>query len=287
MNTPLFAASRGFTVKDWIDPGGALIHVQAAETRTGTATAAGTGTESLALDVDIWRKVKGALQPLQIMVVGTGPGYGSLVLAENYRMALDYAGNDNRVEPCVCVTGDSTTVDENAYHLGGSGDGETFLSIVVQPSGAFELDVPIGSMSGTSKGVFATSGCGSPPVHDPREDYLYASLPKVTVAGQLDPSKASGEITGSVTLATSLSVPGTVGGLYSGGLSQLPVSPVVKVDYAFSYTLTRITIPGRMAPTEPPLASTAPRLVVPANTSWQAAPRLTARQLSCAPPGGP
>ena len=111
-----------------------------------------------------------------------------------------------------------------------------------------------------------------------RSAFLLAHLPQVTITGQLDPTKSSGDLQGSVTLATSLSVPETVGGLYTGGLSQLPVSPVVTVDYAFSYTLTRL--PYRLAPVGPPLASTAPRLV-PANTSWQAAPRLTARQLSC------
>ena len=127
MNTPLFAASRGFTVKDWIDPG-RPDHVQIAESRTGTVTAAGTGSETLALDVDIWRKMKGTLQPIDL-VVPTMPGGGGATLTENFRMVLDYAGNHNVVEPCVCVTGDSTTVDENAYHLGGAGDGERSLSI--------------------------------------------------------------------------------------------------------------------------------------------------------------
>ncbi len=285
MNTPLFSARRGFTVKDWTDLANAVIHVQSAESRSGTATAAGTGTETVSLDVDIYRKVPVGTKAIDIVLGTTGPGYGSVALTENYRMVLDYAGNNDRTEPCACVIGTDTILDQNTYHLGGSGDADSLMMIVVQPDGTFTLDVPIGSMVGTSRGIWATSGCGVPPVYTEPAVYDSVYLPPVTVTGQLDLSKASGDVTGRATLATSMTVPGTVGGIYSGGFSQLPISPVVTVDYAFSYTLTRI--PYRMAPVSPPLASTAPRLVVPASTSWQPAPKLTSSQLRCAAPGGP
>jgi hypothetical protein len=286
MNTPLFSASRGFTVKDWTNPGNALIHVQSTENRFGTATSAGTGTETVSLDVDIYRKLPGTLKPIDIMLGTTGPGYGAATLSENYRLVLDYAGDNDRIEPCLCVIGNDTIIDRNGYHLGGSGDADALLMITVQPDGSFSMDVPIGSMAGPSKGIWATSGCGALPFYSEPAAYTQVALPTVTVTGQLDLTKASGDITGTATLATSMTVPGMVGGLYSvGGLSQLPISPVVTVDYSFSYTLTRI--PYRLAPASPPLASTAPRLAVPAYTSWQPAQKLTSPQMRCAAPGGP
>ncbi len=281
MNTLAFAARYRLPVEDHQSLDGVVVRVELAGGLAGAVTPAGEGSESVDATVSLVEKPAEADRAgLEFVFFGGQPAAAIVSLAENGRRDLRYRGAVKTLEPCVCAEGDedkSASADWSAARAGDEKDPALLMATMLE-DGSYTLRLPLGFVKGSGSQKAHRSGCDEPTADESERLEVAASLGEITIAGQVDPSLASGTIEGSLSGEVDVSIPRSLGGFYAGGVAHSTVRLSGTVEYAFGYSRTTLTLPA------PPPAAPPPAAPLPAAPPPAAPPvaRLTSAALPAA-----
>lgn len=261
MNTMVFSARYRLPVQDHQPLDNVIVRVELSGSLSGAVTSNGQGSESVDATLSLVEKPAEGDQALQFVFFNGQPSVAVVSLAENGLRDVRYRGQRHLEEPCVCIEGtfiDDERADWLAVRVGDEKDPRAVLATMLE-DGSYTINLPLGEVKGKGWSKVHSSGCEDPTVDESEKLEVFASLGEITITGQVDPTKASGTIEGSISPSVDVKVPASLGGFYAGGVAHTTVRLNGTVDYVFSYTRTTVTLPPGTP--VPPLAPSLTRLV--------------------------
>ena len=289
MNTPVFAGRYGLVVEDHKKLDGVTLVLSSSGQRLGTVYADGTGSESAYGAVSFsagpaapdkaairWTVLNGQLLP------------GVLEMKENGHRFMAYGGTYTFDGKCLCVD-DKEHIGDDAQWRGSVVADEEPRTVLayLQPDGHYQLTYPIMPLAVQGKAKHVHTGCGDPPVNTTEPVGGIVRFQQLVIEGQLDPTKASGDIQGTWDGSLAMGIPARLGGMYDRfGVSQEYIIAQAHAEFVFSWTKETITVPG--GATAPPPVEWAPRSLPPPTVRLlPAEPERSVRACFAPGPGAP